>query len=72
MMTLYLLSDETYRQIKLFYLQNSPLVNLLLNVVDQYARLDDWCYLAHAGRHTRIHEPDEVENIKARYGCIRL
>ncbi len=72
MMASFLASDEGDRLCELIWLQSSPLVSLLLDVVDQNARPDGWCYLAHAGRLARIHQPDAVAKMKERYGHSTL
>jgi len=68
----FLASDECERQLELFWLQDSLLVNRLRDIASQIRRPDGWAYLAHAGKLVRIHEQDAVKNMKERYGHSTL
>lgn len=63
----FLISKEGKRQFKLIWLQGSPLVALLREVVAQMARSDGWTYLKHAEKLARKYESDEVTHMKERY-----
>jgi hypothetical protein len=61
-------SGEHDRLMELAWLQSSPLVKLLHVVAASLSRGDGWTYLALAG-HIAVRDlPDEVSNIKERYG----
>lgn len=64
----FLRSKEYQKQSELMLLQASPLVSLLSDVATQIHRKDGWTYLAHAGELAKKELPEEVKNIKERYG----
>lgn len=61
-------SGEHERLMELAWLQSSPLVQLLRAVAANLSRGDGWTYLALAGHVAMSDLPDEVQNIKERYG----
>lgn len=61
-------SGEHERLMELAWLQSSPLVKLLQRVATNLPRQDGWTYLALAGHVAMRDLPDEVKNIKERYG----
>lgn len=58
--------------LELLWLQQSPLISLLHDIASKNCRPDGWTDLAHAGQLVRVHECDEVENMKERYGYSTL
>lgn len=68
----FMASDEYRNQSELMRLQASPLVSLLRNVAWQIHRTDGWTYLAHAGHLANRELPEEVKNLKERYGFKTL
>ncbi len=68
----YLSSDEGIKQIELSFLQQSPLISLLLNISIQKPRLDGWTLLSVAGPEIRRILPEEMDQIKNRYGYKTL
>ena len=68
----FLTSEEYQKQSELMWLQASPLVSLLSDVATQIHRKDGWTYLAHAGDLAKKELPEEVKNIKERYGFKTL
>jgi hypothetical protein len=68
----FLTSKEYQKQSELMWLQASPLVSLLSDVATQIHRRDGWTYLAHAGDLAKKELPEEVKNIKERYGFKTL
>jgi len=64
----FLNSEEGIKQIELLYLQQSPLVTLLLNISIQQPRLDGWTLLENADRQLRITLPEEMGRLKSSYG----
>jgi hypothetical protein len=65
-------SEEYERQAELMWLQLSPLVELLREVTSQIHRPDGWTYLAHAGKLANKNLPDDIRNLKERYGFNTL
>lgn len=65
-------SEEYQRQDELMWLQASPLVELLREVTSQIHRTDGWTYLAHAGMLANKNLPDDIRNLKERYGFNTL
>lgn len=65
-------SEEYQNQSELIWLQASPLVTLLRDVASQIYRKDGWSYLAHAGVLANKELPEEVRNLKERYGFKTL
>jgi hypothetical protein len=65
-------SEEYQKQSELMWLQASPLVSLLRDVATQIHRKDGWTYLAHAGDLANKELPEEVKNLKERYGFKTL
>ena len=65
-------SDEYQNQSELIWLQASPLVTLLRDVASQFYRKDGWSYLAHAGVLASKELPEEIRNLKERYGFKTL
>lgn len=65
-------SEEYQRQDELMWLQASPLVELLREVTSQIHRTDGWTYLAHAGKLANKNLPDDIRNLKERYGFNTL
>lgn len=68
----FMASEEYQKQSELMWLQASPLVSLLRDVATQIQRKDGWTYLAHAGSLANKELPDEVKEIKERYGFKTL
>ena len=64
----FMASEAFQHQFELMWLQGSSLVALLRDVTTQIHRKDGWTYLAHAGRLATKKLPEEVEQIKERYG----
>ncbi len=50
------------------FLQQSPLVSLLLNISIQQPRSDGWTLLGNADRQLRLTLPDEMGQLKNSYG----
>ncbi len=65
-------SEEYQRQDELMWLQASPLVELLREVTSQIHRTDGWTYLSHAGKLANKNLPDDIRNLKERYGFNTL
>lgn len=61
-------SEEYERQAELMWLQASPLVELLREVASQIHRTDGWTYLSHAGQLANKNLPDDIRDLKERYG----
>ncbi len=68
----FIVSPEYERQSEQMWLQASPLVSLLRDVATQYHRKDGWTYLAQAGDLAAKETPEEVKNLKERYGFKTL
>jgi hypothetical protein len=68
----YLASDEYARLDELMWLQSSPLVTLLREVVGDIQRKDGWASLSRAGNLAHEQLPDDVKNLKERYGFSTL
>lgn len=64
----FMASDEYQKQSELMWLRASSLVSLLQDVATQIHREDGWTYLAHAGGLANKELPEEVKNLKERYG----
>jgi hypothetical protein len=64
----FLNSEEGIKQIELSFLQQSPLVTLLLNISIQQPRSDGWTLLGNAVRQLRTTLPDEMGRLKTSYG----
>lgn len=65
-------SEEYERQDELMWLQASPLVELLREVASQIHRTDGWTYLSHAGTLASKNLPDDIRDLKERYGFNTL
>ncbi len=65
-------SDEGQKLFELQFLQQSNLVNGLIDIAQKNARPDGWVLLGSAGREIRKLLPDEIEQITDRYGCKTL
>lgn len=65
-------SPEYEKQAELMWLQASPLVNLFCAVADQHHRKDGWTYLAQAGGLATKELPEEVKQLRERYGFKTL
>lgn len=65
-------SPEYKKQTELMWLQASPLVTLMSEVAAQHHRKDGWTYLAQAGSLAAREIPEEVANLKERYGFKTL
>lgn len=61
-------SKELSQQFELMWLQISPLVNLFCDISSRNAGADGWVCLAYAGRLAHKNAPDDVANMKTRYG----
>ena len=61
-------SEEGINQVVLSFLQQSPLVSLLLNISIQQPRLDGWTLLDNADRQLRLTLPEEMGRLKNSYG----
>lgn len=68
----FLTSKEYPKQSETMWLQASPLVSLLSDVATQIHREDGWTYLGLAGKLAKKELPEEVKNIKERYGFKTL
>jgi hypothetical protein len=64
----FLNSEEGIKQIELSFLQQSPLVSLLLNISIQQPRSDGWTLLGNADRLLRLTLPEEMGRLKSSYG----
>ena len=64
----FLNSEECIKQIELLFLQQSLVISLLLNISIQRPRSDGWTLLDNADRQLRLTLPDEMEQLKNRYG----
>ena len=64
----FLNSEECINQIELSFLQQSPLVSLLLNFSIQQPGSDGWTLLGNADRQLRTTLPDEMGRLKTSYG----
>lgn len=65
---LFVQSGEFDRTYKLFWLQGSPLITFMRDVASQVSRKDGWTYLAWAGKLAFENIPDELQDLKVRYG----
>ena len=65
-------SPEYEKQAEFMWLQASPLVSLFYAVADQHHRKDGWTYLAQAGDLAAKELPEEVQQLKERYGFKTL
>ena len=63
-----LTSNEFGRKFELMWLQISPLVNLFRDIASRNDGVDGWVCLAYAGRLVHKSAPDDVANMKTRYG----
>lgn len=63
-----LASKEFSQQFELMWLQTSPLINLFGDIANRNAGTDGWVCLAYAGRLAHKNAPDDVANMKTRYG----
>ena len=68
----YLTSPEFARETELTLLQGSSLVKLLCDIAGQVQRVDGWTYLAMAGEMAAREMPDNLRDLKARYGFSTL
>ncbi len=64
----FIASKEYQKSSELMWLQASQLVSLLRDVATQIQRADGWTYLAHAADLANKELPEEVKNLKERYG----
>ncbi len=64
----FLNSEEVIKQNELSFLQQSPLVSLLLNISIQQPRSDGWALLDNADRQLRLTLPEEMGRLKSSYG----
>lgn len=65
-------SPEYKKQTELMWLQASPLVTLMSEVAARHHRKDGWTYLAQAGSLAAREIPEEIANLKERYGFKTL
>lgn len=65
-------SGEFDQQLELKWLQASLLVRFLEEAAGKIQRKDGWTYLAHAGKLANEQLPDEIRQIKDRYGVKTL
>jgi hypothetical protein len=68
----YLSSEEGIKQFELSFLQQSPLVALLLNIATQQARADGWTLLSVAGHQIRLILPEDIGQLKNNWGYKTL
>jgi hypothetical protein len=68
----YLASDECGKYIELQYLKQSQLVAWFFRIAQQPTRSDGWVVLSSAASSIRQHVPEEVANLKERYGYKKL
>jgi len=68
----FLASEEGIRQFELSFLQQSPLVTLLLDVSSQLSRSDGWTPLSVAGQQMRQNLPGQMEQLKNHMGYKSL
>jgi hypothetical protein len=64
----FLNSEEGKKQFELPFIQQSPLVQLLLSISINYARPDGWTSMAKADQRVRQDLPEEVDQIKIQWG----
>ncbi|HPH13691.1 MAG TPA: OST-HTH/LOTUS domain-containing protein [Burkholderiaceae bacterium] len=68
----YFASPESARDMELMLLQGSSLVRLLCDIAGQVQRADGWTYVATAGQVAAREMPDNLRDLKARYGFSTL
>lgn len=68
----YVSSPEGARHVELSFLQNSRLVAMLGEIAMRTARPDGWAMLSTAGNLIKREAPDELENLKERFGHRNL
>jgi len=68
----FLNSEEGIKQFELSFLQQSPIIALLLNISTQQSRSDGWTLLHVAGPHIRRILPGEMEQLKNKWGYKTL
>jgi hypothetical protein len=68
----FLNSDEAKRQFEKAHLQQSELVQILMEVSLSKARADGWTLLNYAGNELRKHIPEKMSNLKRMYGYKTL
>ena len=68
----FMTSPEYEKQSELMWLQASSLVSFLSDVTAKIHRKDGWCFLAHAGELAAKELPEELKNLKERYGFKTL
>jgi hypothetical protein len=68
----FIANPDHEKQAELMWLQASPLVSLLCAVATQHHRRDGWTYLAQAGDLAAKELPEEVKQIRERYGLRTL
>lgn len=68
----FLNSEEGIKQLELSFLQQSPLVALLLNISIQHPRTDGWTLLNVAGQQIQLILPEEMGQLKSKYGYKTL
>jgi hypothetical protein len=64
----FIASPDYEKQAEMMWLQASPLVSLFCAVAAQHYRKDGWTYLAQAGDLAAKELPEEVNQLKKRYG----
>jgi hypothetical protein len=64
----FLSSEAGIKQLELPFIQQSPLIQLLLSISINYARPDGWASMAVAGRLVRQDLPEEVDQLKTQWG----
>ncbi|GAC27867.1 OST-HTH/LOTUS domain-containing protein [Brumicola pallidula] len=64
----FLVSEEGKKQITISFLRQSRLVILLGDIASQMAREDGWTLMGKAGLLLREHAPEEIAQLKERYG----
>ncbi len=68
----FLSSEEGIKQFELSFLQQSPIVTLLLNNAIQQARKDGWALLSVADQQIRLILPEEIAQLKNNWGYKTL
>lgn len=68
----FLNSEEGIKHFELPFLQQSPVVSLLLNISIQQPRSDGWTLLDNAHRQLHLTLPEEMGQLKNRYGYKTL
>lgn len=68
----FLASEDGQRQMEVMWLQISPLITVMREIVNKATRPDGWTLLARAGALVRVNAADEVAHLKERYGHLTL